>query len=514
MKKILIAIYLLTGIIVAIDYSQIPLLRWAGPEGSRPETYEEWIAQNPYTKFSYILDKIVRGNGRAGNVAILTQQSIAGALVNEINQLTNNLYAEGYTIYSYQISGGTPETLRTFLQNLYNNNSIEGALFIGNLPVAWFEIADDFNQYGYVQFPIDLFYMDLNGNWLDTMNTGNGKYDGHTGNVNPEIYIGRLTPTGIGIDTVVLKNYFRKDNAYRYDTLALQQRALIFCDDDWIPWAPYWAENVALLYSDTMDYWHAETTRASIYRTKLNTPEAWVSVFAHSSPSLHQFKYNNGSSYDYYYANEYNTQNPPANFYNHFACSFSRYTTNGYGGGQSIFNQSYGLGEVGSTKTGSMLEFEYFYGPLGQQKTLGQAFKDWFYYITSNGVSFDELCWHYGMTLLGDPWLKPKGHTYTITEAKQYSRPNQTILINENPAREKVTISLNLNSPARVNLVVYDCLGKKIKTLIAKSWIKHSQQILWNFKDDNNRRVPPGIYLLRAEIDTEIFTIKVVKINK
>ncbi|MGQ9702628.1 MAG: T9SS type A sorting domain-containing protein, partial [bacterium] len=459
------------------------------------------------------LDKIVWGNGRAGNVAILTQQSIAGALANEINQLTNNLLAEGYTIYSYQISGGTPETLRTFLQNLYNNNSIEGALFIGNLPVAWFEIANDFNQYGYVQFPIDLFYMDLNGNWLDTMNTGNGKYDGHTGNINPEIYIGRLMPTGIGIDTVVLKNYFRKDNGYRYDTLALQHRALVFCDDDWIPWAPYWAENVALLYSDTMDYWHAETTRASIYRTKLNTPKAWVSVFAHSSPSLHQFKYNNGSSYDYYYANEYNTQNPPANFYNHFACSFARYTTNGYGGGQSIFNQSYGLGEVGSTKTGSMLGFEYFYGPLGQNKTLGQAFKDWFTYITSDGVTFDELCWHYGMTLLADPWLKPKGHNYPIAEKKQDIKQQPIMLVSENPVAQRVAISLNLGTPASVNLDVYDCLGKKIKTLIKKSLIAQHYQINWNFEDDNNKKLPAGIYLLRAAIGTKTFTKKIVKIN-
>lgn len=514
MKNILTFLLCATSLAVAIDYSQIPLLRWVGPEGSRPETYEEWIAQNPYTKFSYTLDKVAYGDGRAGNVAILTQQSIAGALNNGINQLINNLQAEGYTIYSYQVSGGTPETLRTFLQNLYNSNSIEGALFIGNLPVAWFEIADDFNQYGYVQFPIDLFYMDLNGNWLDTMTTGNGKYDGHTGNINPEIYIGRLTPTGIGVDTVVLKNYFRKDNAYRYDTLALQHRALVFCDDDWIPWAPYWAANVALLYSDTMNYWHAETTRASIYRTKLNTPQAWVSVFAHSSPSLHQFKYNNGGSYDYYYANEYFSQNPPANFYNHFACSFARYTTNGYGGGQSIFNQSYGLGEVGSTKTGSMLDFEYFYAPLGQNKTLGQAFKEWFTYITSNGVSFDELCWHYGMTLLGDPWLKPKGHIYSIAETKQITKQKPHIIVSENPASQKTIISLNLSSPASVNLDVYDCLGKKIKTLIKKSLINQSKRIVWNFDDENNKKLPAGIYLLCAEIGTETFTHKIVKINQ
>ncbi len=503
-----------TDLLIGIDYQSIPLLKWAGPEGTHPDTYEEWIAKNPYSQFFCSLDKIVYGNGRAGNVAILTQQSIAGSLTNELNRLIDNLQSEGYTILSYQIAGGSPEILRTFLQNLYNNNNIEGALFVGNLPIAWFEIANDFGQYGYAQFPIDLFYMDLNGTWLDTMNTGNGKYDGHTGNINPEIYIGRLTPTGIGVDTVTLKNYFRKDNAYRYDTLKLQNRALFFCDDDWIPWAPQWAYEVSVLYPDTMNYWHAETTRASIYRTKLNTPQAWVSVFAHSSPSLHQFKYNNGGSYDYYYANEYTTQNPPANFYNHFACSFARYTTNGYGGGQSIFNQDYGLGEIGSTKTGSMLDFYYFYQPLSQQKTLGQAFRDWFTYITSNGVTFDELCWHYGMTLLGDPWLKPTGHNFFIVEQKKHTLENTPIKIIENPAIERVTIQLTISPSIIEKLEVYDCLGNKVKKLIDKNnQYRNNTQIIWCFDDDAGRQLPAGVYSVRAEIEGKTFIAKLVHLK-
>ena len=75
-----------------------------------------------------------------------------------------------------------------------------------------------------------------------------------------------------------------------------------------------------------------------------------------------------------------------------------------------MFTDGYGLGEIGSTKTGSMLDFEYFYEPLGEGSTLGEAFRDWFTFITENGVTFDELCWHYGMALLGDPFLKPTGH--------------------------------------------------------------------------------------------------------
>jgi hypothetical protein len=143
---------------------------------------------------------------------------------------------------------------------------------------------------------------------------------------------------------------------------------------------------------------------------KIDSPEAWVSVFAHSWPGGHQFSYNNGSQHDTYYSWEYTNQAPPSFFYNHFACSFARFTDAGCGGTRSMFTSDYGLGEVGSAKTGSMLEFEYFYGPLGEGSNLGEAFRDWFAYITAGGVTFDELCWHYGMVLLGDPFLKPTGH--------------------------------------------------------------------------------------------------------
>jgi len=500
------------SLLFSADYDKIPLLKWAGPPGSRPETYEEWIAQHPYTDFYSYFDKIVYGDGRLGTVVILTQQSIASALASKINQLINNLQSEGYTVLSYEVSGGTPETLRTFLRSLYNNNNIEGVFFIGNLPVCWFEIKNDFNQYGYADFPIDLFYMDLDGTWLDTMNTGNGKYDGHFGNIDPEIYVGRLTTTGIGTDTVLLKNYFRKDNAYRHDTLELWHRALVFVDDDWIPWAPEWATDVSLLYPDTMNFWHAETTRASVYRVKLDTPQAWVSVFAHSWPGGHCFYYNNGNQSDYYYSTEYTTQNPPANFYNHFACSFARYTTNGYGSGRSVFNQDYGLGAIGSTKTGSMLDFYYFYNPLANGKTLGAAFKDWFMYITSNGVSFDELCWHYGMTLLSDPFLKPTGHGTGITEANVSMNVYKNLEIYGNLSNSSIQIRLNIDKPERVSIIAYDCAGRKVKVLLAEGIIYSPTQFFWSFTDENGNSLHAGVYLIRAKIGTEIYCRKLIKI--
>lgn len=491
----------------------VPLLKWAGPPGSRPVTYEEWIAEHPYTPFQYTLERILYGNGRTGSVAILTELNLAQYLTDEINELSNNLQNEGYTVYSYEITGGTPETLRTFLQQLYSTDSIEGALFIGNLPVAWFEVYD-FGDTALTQFPIDLFYMDLNGEWLDTINTGNGRYDGHTGEMKPELYIGRLITTGMGTDTTVLKNYFAKNRDYRTGLLTLPERALVFVDDDWYPYALQWTVDVTLLFPDTMSYWDPETTRASLYRTRLDTLQTWVSVFAHSWPGGHQFFFNNGNQSDYYYSSEYVSQNPPSSFYNFFACSFCLYTQSGYGGGRAIFNDDYGLGAIGSTKTGSMLDFYYFYRPLSQNKTLGQAFKYWFECIyDSVGMTFDRLCWHYGMTLLGDPFLKPTGHSTTIAESPKAVTPSHELSMNSSLVTQQISLTINLETAQQVRITLYDCIGRYVSGVAKGRLDAGTHFFTIKMRDESGNVLPGGIYILRATIGNNTLMRKILKIE-
>lgn len=511
--KTIAYLFLLGVTVFASAQEGVTRLRWAGPEGTRPGTYEEWIANHPYTPFHYTLDRIVQGDGRAGTVAILTEQSMASSLANEITDLSDHLQNEGYTVSSYQISGGTPESLRVFLQGLYDSDSIEGALFIGDLPVAWFEVYD-FGG-GLASFPIDLFYMDLDGTWLDTMNTGNGKYDGHTGAVKPEIYIGRLTTTGIGIDTVLLKNYFGKDHDYRDGTLILPKGALVFVDDDWVSWAWQWAADVSLLFADTTFFWQPETTRASFYRQQLDTAQTWISVFAHSWPGGHQFSYNNGNQHDYYFSTEYTSQNPPASFYNFFACSFCRYTDNGYGGGRAVFTEDWGLGAIGSSKTGSMLDFNYFYRPLGQGKTLGQAFKYWFECIyDSVGMNFDRLCWHYGMTLLGDPFLKPLGHATHISESGHETNAIPGVEISAgNPVAGHARLVLSLDRAQEARITLYDCLGRHITGLFSGTLDAGSHHLSFDMVNTQGKPLPAGIYMLRATIAGHTAIRKIVKVD-
>ncbi len=505
MKKFLNFFVLIIFVITleAAEQDEVTLLRWTGPPGSKPGTFKEWISANPYSELS-VIKSLEMGKIRAGEkVAILVEKSIASGLDGEISQLTSNLNSDGYSVLYYELSGGTPDSLRSVLCSLYVNDSIEGALFIGNLPVAWFQIKNDFDTYGYREWPIDLFYMDLDGEWIDslkydavdTLVAGQDSiYDIHRGDLSPEIYVGRLTPTGIGNDTLLLQNYFLKDNRYRTDSIRLQERALFYIDDDWEVFAPSWSASVARIYNDTLLVTHPESTTAYRYRQRLDTVRAWVSVFAHSSPSGHSFYYSNRDSIDRYYSYEYTTQDPPANFYNHFACSFDRYTSNGYGGGRSIFNQSYGLASIGSTKTGSMLDFDSFYQPLSEGKNLGEAFRDWFTYILQNGVTFNELCWHYGMTLLGDPFLKPLGHSSGIEDVPVLSYNDFKISPIVSSRLSNVEIKCAFTSNIFADIKLYDCSGRFLKILFSGIIEKGSNKISLPLEE-----IESGVYFIKLE---------------
>ncbi|GAJ14925.1 unnamed protein product, partial [marine sediment metagenome] len=70
--------------------------------------------------------------------------------------------------------------------------SLPTALLIGDFPAAWFEIYPytmeingTYECPSYNIFPTDLYYMDLNGSWID--NDGNGYFDEHTGDRGPEV---------------------------------------------------------------------------------------------------------------------------------------------------------------------------------------------------------------------------------------------------------------------------------------------------------------------------------------
>lgn len=105
------------------------------------------------------------------------------------------------------------------------------------------------------------------------------------------------------------------------------------------------------------------------------------------------------------YSQTIQDRDPPVLFYNLFSCGPGRFTDDDYLAGAYIFNTSWGLITVASSKSGSMLNFQDFTAPLGAGESLGTAFHAWF--DAQAPFELWEREWYYGMVLNGDPTLRP-----------------------------------------------------------------------------------------------------------
>ena len=369
------------------------------------EGFVEWTATHPVQPFStrtagHILSTVKGVDDR--EFAIIVNATLLPSIQSSIDQYQIDLDADGFSSTVYAMSGGTPDSLRLFLQTCYGAGTV-GAILIGDLPVAWYE-AECWDPSEHEEFPCDLYYMDLDGMWDDM--DFDGRFDYHAGDLAPEIWVGRLTPStltyGGQTEAELLNNYFVKNHAYRTGQLIFADRGLAFIDDDWSMYG--WENDLGRSYDSVVAIVDDYATTAPNYRNHLPQNYESILLCAHSSPNLHQFKTPSGD-WSWIYYNEIVDLDPVAGFYNMFNCSGSRYTTNNYLGGWYIFCQNYGLATIGSTKTGSMLNFEFFYPSWDQGKTFGECFANWFSGVGADGMEDWEICWFYGMTVNGDPTL-------------------------------------------------------------------------------------------------------------
>ena len=388
--------------------SGVEITRWVDPEGRTPISYAEWLAtQSPQKPFSTSLSQIVQPKSRAASstkMCVIVNSDLYPLIQPSLDQYLLDLTGELYSVDLFTSLGGTPEELRAFLQQQYQAG-MEGCVLIGDLPVPWYETWCG-DPVAHQEFPIDLFYMDLDGSFVDS--DANGLYESHTGDITPEIWMGRLTASVIrmgGRDEVsLMQNYFHKNHLYRCGLMGVNNRALVYIDDDWAAGGVGWNLDVGAAYNDRTfenDNW---VTWADDYEGYLPVNYEFIQVCVHSSPFVHAFK-NPAEQWSYTYNSEILALDPTAVFYNLFACSNSRYVEMDNMGGCYTFGDSFGLGSIGSTKTGSMLNFGAFYQPFGDGLSIGEAFKSWFTDCGADGFADWEICWYYGMTLQGDPTL-------------------------------------------------------------------------------------------------------------
>ncbi|MGQ9465532.1 MAG: T9SS type A sorting domain-containing protein [bacterium] len=404
MKKFsILTIFVLPFFLSGKEAINVEKLKYIDPYDIPMTSYENWFAK--IMKEPFNISEAYRTrfkDSRLPMIDIVVYAPLYPYILDSLNTYITDLEAENYTVRVDTIRGWQAPQLRSHLASLLGSELV-GAVFIGNVPIAWFEYT---SSEGREEFPIELYFMDLNGTWTDSDN--DGLFDGHSGNKAPEIWVGRIYagPMTWGNEVWLTNNYLSKIHKYRTGGYGIPQKALAYVDDDWYSFNNC---NLNLLYDTVVVVRQYNTTTAADFRMRLDDPYEWVQICSHSSPWGNTFKNTSG-----YAGTVFNFElwfaDPPFLFLNLFQCGGTRFIEENSEGSCYIFNTTNGLLAIGSTKVGSMLYFDDFYGPLNTGISIGQAFKQWF---TENGIN--DIDWFYGMCIIGDPALKPKQTVSQIT---------------------------------------------------------------------------------------------------
>jgi hypothetical protein len=391
------------------DYKQVTRLRWMDPD-RMPITYQEYLESREFAK-EFEARFIYSSPKGEVPICIIINTLLQPLIDTAFSRFILDLEMEGYNINLYKATNnGDEAAIKDILILEWNTRQIVGAILIGDIAVAWYEM----DVWGEEQFPIDLYYMDLDGGWIDS--DTDGLYDEHTdgtGDMEADIWVGRLFALNLtyhgATEVAMMNNYFDKNHQYRTGELRLYDKTLAYIDNDWCMYD--WEDEVALAYPNTDAVTDPyETTREDyMERVREFTDNRYENLLicSHSSPWAHYLFWGTGP-YDYSLFHNYEIEDidVQVHFYNLFACSNSRYVENDDMGDWYIFQSTYGLLSVGSTKTGSMLCFYDYYAPLGEGASFGEAFRDWCIDDIETCAGSESRPWFYGMTLLGDPTLK------------------------------------------------------------------------------------------------------------
>ena len=416
MKKLMLFAVLLICSNLLAQNRDIPVTRDLNPDAVY-DTYQDWIAKNPPQITNSFEIRRMHSSQRDEAFLIIVNNDLYENIEQSLLVYQQDLADDGINSYIVVFDGTSPADLKQEILLYVQLQSIVNVVLIGNLPVAWYEMFEDWNDNGiqdpdenWVEFPCDLYFTDIDGIWIDF--DENGILDYHGGEQHPELGIGRIVVDNMDMldasEWELVNSYFQRNHLFRSGVITSYYTSLAYIDDDWAYWGNEYQQSMLLAYPSVELVNDIEETNAGDYlNNRLISDYELIQVHVHSGPDAHYFYYNSGSNYQLVNNYDIAAINPTAHFYNLFACSNSRYTTSNNMGGMYIYGNEHGLATVGSTKTGSMLGFTDFYHPLSEDKTIGESLRLWWELnVDTASYSGWERAWFYGMIIQGDPSLR------------------------------------------------------------------------------------------------------------
>ena len=88
----------------------------------------------------------------------------------------------------------------------------------------------------------------------------------------------------------------------------------------------------------------------------------------------------------------------------------------------------------------------------------------------------------------------------------------QLFFVYPNPVNNMLTINYSINTPAKVNISVYDAYGRHIAKLLNEQKSKGDYTMQWDLTNGNGSKVLNGLYIIKLE-NNDMITSKKVVVN-
>jgi hypothetical protein len=333
-----------------------------------------------------------------GEFLVVVNAGIEAPLQLSLDQYAATLALRGINVHVEAWGPGTVQELRALLFDYIDHVGIDGALLVGDLPVAWYE---QFAFGSYEQFPTDLYLQDRDALWRDQ--DANGRFELHS-ELELDIFTARLIGT-----PAQLQDYFARVEYYRVVGQLVDTSAFVFVDNDWAAVPTTGVRELRELYADVDVCRELAESTMGAYFDKLSGGGAeFVYQFIHSGPDFLIFEELDelGESFPVIVvSDDIARHNCAGTFYNLNNCSAARFTERASTLAETYtVGTDHGLAIIGSTKTGAVRDATLFHGSLASGSSWGEAYRHWYNHVAQRD---DE--WHLGIVIMGDPLLTIEG---------------------------------------------------------------------------------------------------------
>jgi hypothetical protein len=190
-----------------------------------------------------------------GTMLLIVESILADALVPEIEQLRDDLFADGWKVVQHVVDvDDSPVAVREWITAQYQADPerVRAAYLLGRVPVPY---SGAINPDGHAEhlgaWPCDAYYADVDGMWTDTMAAvttgsyvrnhnlpGDGKWDQNDLPSSAELQVGRVDLSrldALGADEVErTRAYLQKAHAWKIGAMSVPQRATVWDNLTWV----------------------------------------------------------------------------------------------------------------------------------------------------------------------------------------------------------------------------------------------------------------------------------------